>query len=132
MKMEKQVEEIVKQVGNLEQQVGRLEQQVEKILTIVLKIDEKQDRLEERQNKMEKRQDKMEETQKQMQEELTRVGNTVAVIEHEHGRKIDLILEVLTGHTEKLEEHDKEFEKGGKILQMHDNKIAILDSRTKN
>lgn len=125
MKMEKQVEEIVKQVGNLEQQVGRLEQQVEKILTIVLKIDEKQDRLEERQ-------DKMEETQKQMQEELTRVGNTVAVIEHEHGRKIDLILEVLTGHTEKLEEHDKEFEKGGKILQMHDNKIAILDSRTKN
>lgn len=123
--MEKQVEEIVKQVGNLEQQVGRLEQQVEKILTIVLKIDEKQDRLEERQ-------DKMEETQKQMQEELTRVGNTVAVIEHEHGRKIDLILEVLTGHTEKLEEHDKEFEKGGKILQMHDNKIAILDSRTKN
>lgn len=130
--MEQQVEKIAKQVGNLEQQV-------EKILTIVLKTNETQEEMKKdmqemktRQDRMEERQDKMEETQKQMQEELTRIGNTVAVIEHEHGRKIDLILEVLTGHTEKLEEHDKEFEKGGKILQMHDNKIAILDRRTQN
>ena len=62
--------------------------------------------------------------QKEMREELTRVGNTVAKIEYEHGRKIDLILDVLTGHGEKIEEHNKRFEKDEKIIEMQGYKIC--------
>ncbi len=68
--------------------------------------------------------------QKEMREELTRVGNTVAKIEYEHGRKIDLILDVLTGHGEKLEEHDKRLEKDEKIIQNQGYRIYALEQKS--
>ncbi len=68
--------------------------------------------------------------QKEMREELTRVGNTVAKIEYEHGRKIDLILDVLTGHGEKLEEHDKRLQKDEKIIQNQGYRIYALEQKS--
>ncbi|MCI8471039.1 MAG: hypothetical protein HFJ35_06225 [Clostridia bacterium] len=92
-------------------------------------MEKRQDRMEKRQDKMEARQDKMEEKQDAMQEELIRIGNTVTRIEYEHGQKLDLILDVLIGHGEKLEEHDKRFEKNEKILEMHGHRIYALEQR---
>ncbi len=93
------------------------------------RMEKRQDRMEKRQDKMEARQDKMEEKQDAMQEELIRIGNTVTRIEYEHGQKLDLILDVLIGHGEKLEEHDKRFEKNEKILEMHGHRIYALEQR---
>ena len=53
-----------------------------------------------------------------MQEELTRIGNTVTIMENEHSKKIDLILEVIVGHTEKLEEADKKHERNKKVIDI--------------
>ena len=64
-----------------------------------------------------------------MREELTRVGNTVTKIEYEHGRKIDLILEVLTDHTEKLEENEKRYEKDQRVIEMYGHKIYALEQQ---
>lgn len=81
------------------------------------------------QEEMKKEQKEMKKTQQEMQEELTRVGNTVTKIEYEHGRKIDLILDVLTGHGEKLEQHDKRFEKNEKIIEIHGHKIYEIEQK---
>lgn len=80
---------------------------------------------------MKKHQDKTDEFLLDMKGELTRLGHTVAKIEIEHGRKIDLILDVLTGHTDKLEEHDKRFEKDEKLIEMQGHRIYALEQRKK-
>ena len=66
-----------------------------------------------------------------MKEELTRLGNTVAKIEYEHGTKIDLILDVITGHGERLEEYSKRFEKDEKIIEMQGYKIFGIEQKNK-
>lgn len=71
----------------------------------------------------------MNNTQRTMQEELTRLGNIVARMEHEHGRKLDMILEVLTGHDEKLQEHEKRFEKDEKIIELHGHQIYGIEQK---
>ena len=72
---------------------------------------------------------KIQETQDKMQDELTRLGDTVTVIEVEHGRKIDIMLDVLTGHTEKLEEYEQRFKKDEKIIEMHSHRIYALEAK---
>lgn len=96
---------------------------------ILIKIVKGQEELFKGQEELFKGQEELFKSQKQMQEELTRVGNTVAKIEYEHGTKIDLILEVLTGHGEKIEEHDKRFEKDEKIIEMQGYKIYGIEQK---
>lgn len=90
-----------------------------------------QKELKKEQQEMKKEQQEMKKEQQEMREELTKVGNTVTRIEYEHGRKIDLILEVLTGHTEKLEEHEHRFEKDEKIIEMQGHQIYNISKQQK-
>ena len=67
--------------------------------------------------------------QEKMQEELTRIGNTVTVMECEHGEKIQLILDTLVGHIEKFENHEERFEKDEKIIELHGHQIYGLEAK---
>ena len=62
--------------------------------------------------------------QDEMQEEFQRLKNTVTVIEYEHGKKLDLILEVLT-------QHEDRFDKDEKIIEMHGHQIYGLEKKLK-
>ncbi len=99
-----------------------MEQSMKEILNKITEISTVQD-------KILKKQQEMKKEQQNMREELTKVGNTVTRIEYEHGRKIDIILEVLTGHTEKLEENEKQHEKEQKIIEMYGHKIYALEQQ---
>lgn len=101
----------------------------EKILEIVDGMLKTQEEMRRDFREMVKRQDRMEETQKEMQEELTRIGNTVTIMENEHSQKIDLILEVIVGHTEKLEEADKKHERNKKVIDIHGHRIYALEQQ---
>lgn len=97
-------------------------------------MNKKQDEMSKRQDEMSKEQEEMKKEmqdmkkeQQEMKKELVKVGNTVAKIEYEHGGKIDLILDVVTGHTEKLEIHDKRFEKDEKITEIQGHKIYGIE-----
>ena len=83
------------------------------------------------QKELVKGQEDLSNNQKEMKEELTRLGNTVAKIEYEHGTKIDLILDVITGHGERLEEYSKRFEKDEKIIEMQGYKIFGIEQKNK-
>lgn len=121
MIIEKLTEIIEKQNIMLERQ-DRMEEKQDR-------MEKRQDKMEERQDRMEARQDRMENRQDAMQEELIKIGNTLTRIEYEHGQKLDLILDVLVGHGDKLEEHDKRFEKNEKILEMHGHRIYALEQK---
>lgn len=113
----------------MEQQNNEILDKVSAILSVQDKILEVQQEMKQDFKAMAKRQDQMEQTQKEMREELKKVGNTVTKIEYEHGRKIDLILDVLTGHTEKFEENERRYEKDQKVIEMYGHKIYALEQQ---
>ena len=78
---------------------------------------------------MKQHQEATDKTLADIKEELTRVGNTVTRIEYEHGRKLDILFDAVTGNTQKLEEHENRFEKNEKILDKHSDEIYYLTTR---
>ena len=120
MKQEERDELLIKIVKGQEELFKRQE----KTDAIINKILQNQD-------KLFKGQEDLSNNQKEMKEELTRLGNTVAKIEYEHGTKIDLILDVITGHGERLEEYSKRFEKDEKIIEMQGYKIFGIEQKNK-
>lgn len=92
-------------------------------------MEERQKIVEDTQRYMQQQQEEMKNRQTSMEEELKRLGNIVTRMEYEHGRKLDMILEVLAGHTDKLEEHEKRFEKDEKIIEMHGHQIYGIEQK---
>ena len=87
-----------------------------------------QKQLFEGQEKLISRVDKIEENQQEMKTEMTKISQTVARIEVEHGEKLDILLDVVTGHTEKFNSVNKRVEKCEKRLDNHDDKFYVLNS----
>lgn len=132
MKQEERDEILIKILNKQEETdkvINKILSKQEKMSQNQEKLFKGQEQLFKGQEELFKGQEELFKNQKQMQEELTRVGNTVAKIEYEHGRKIDLILDVLTGHGEKIEEHDKRFEKDEKIIEMQGYKIYGIEQK---
>lgn len=117
--------------NTMEGRQDRVEERQDRMEGRLKRIEERQDRMEGRLKRMEERQDRMEKKQDAMQEELIKIGNTVTRMEYEHGQKLDLILEVLTGHSEQLQKQEERFEKDEKILEMHGNQIYWLEEENK-
>ena len=124
IKIVKGQEELFKGQEELYKGQQELFKRQEKTDAIINKILQNQD-------KLFKGQEELANNQKEMKEELTRLGNTVAKIEYEHGTKIDLILDVITGHGERLEEYSKRFEKDEKIIEMQGYKIFGIEKKNK-
>ena len=86
---------------------------------------EKQEETFKRLDELGEKQQKME---KNLLEKINQVSLAVARIEVEHGEKLDILLDVVTGHTEKFNSVNKRVEKCEKRLDNHDDKIYALNS----
>ena len=64
-----------------------------------------------------------------IEEELRTLSGRVAVIEKEHGEKLQILLDVVTGNTEKNKELEKRIEKDEKIIDRHSNEIYYLKEK---
>lgn len=138
-KMEEAVKLLIDKVTDISNTQEKMLRTQEKMLKTQEEMKKAQDEMQKDFQAMVKRQDRMEETQKEMQEELTkmqeevtRIGNTVTIMENEHSQKIDLILEVVVGHNEKLEELEEKHEKNKRILDMHGHRIYALEQQREN
>lgn len=80
------------------------------------------------QEKLISRVDKIEENQQDMKTEMTKISQTVARIEVEHGEKLEILLDVVTGHTKQINSIKKRVEKCEKRLDNHDDKFYVLNS----
>ena len=80
------------------------------------------------QEKLISRVDKIEENQQDMKTEMTKISQTVARIEVEHGEKLEILLDVVTGHTKQISSIKERVEKCEKRLDNHDDKFYVLNS----
>ena len=87
-----------------------------------------QKQLFESQEKLISRVDKIEENQQDMKTEMTKISQTVARIEVEHGEKLEILLDVVTGHTKQISSIKERVEKCEKRLDNHDDKFYVLNS----
>ena len=87
-----------------------------------------QDELFKGQEKLISRVDKIEENQQDMKTEMTKISQTVARIEVEHGEKLEILLDVVTGHTKQISSIKERVEKCEKRLDNHDDKFYVLNS----
>ena len=87
-----------------------------------------QKQLFEGQEKLISRVDKIEENQQEMKLEMTKISQTVARIEVEHGEKLEILLDVVTGHTKQISSIKERVEKCEKRLDNHDDKFYVLNS----
>ena len=62
-----------------------------------------------------------------LEKKVDDISRSVAVIEQEHGYKIDTLLNYASANTEKHEEYDKIFNKHDDILENHDARIYKLE-----
>lgn len=131
-KMEEAVKLLIDKVTDISNTQEKMLRTQEEMLKTQEEMKKTQDEMQKDFQAMVQRQDRMEETQKEMQEELTRIGNTVTIMENEHSQKIDLILEVVVGHNEKLEELEEKHEKNKRILDMHGHRIYALEQQREN
>lgn len=68
----------------------------------------------------------MQNEMKEIKEEQRNLSRTVAKIEVEHGEKLQILLDVVTGQDEKNKKFEKRFEEDEKILDRHSDQIYYL------
>ena len=95
------------------------------IKELLIDLKQNQEETVKRLDKLDKKQQNME---KNLLEKIDQVSLAVARIEVEHGEKLDILLDVVTGHTEKFNSVNKRVEKCEKRLDNHDDKIYALNS----
>ncbi len=64
-----------------------------------------------------------------IQQEIRRLGGDIAVIQHEHGKKLDILFDAVTGNEERNKESKERFENIEKILEKHSDEIYYLGKR---
>ena len=67
--------------------------------------------------------------QEKLFKEIDKLNLTVARIEADHGEKLDILLDVVTGHTEKFTSVNERVEKCEKRLDKHDHQFFALNSK---
>ena len=80
------------------------------------------------QEKLFKGQEELFKGQEKLSKDLDNLSLSVARIEADHGGKLDILLDVVTGHTEKFTSVNERVEKCEKRLDNHDDKIYVLNS----
>ena len=77
---------------------------------------------------LKKGQEKLFKGQEKLSKDLDNLSLSVARIEANHGEKLDILLDVVTGHTEKFTSVNERVEKCEKRLDNQDDKIYVLNS----
>ncbi len=80
------------------------------------------------QEKLFKGQEELFKGQEKLSKDLDNLSLSVARIEADHGEKLDILLDVVTGHTEKFTSVNERVEKCEKRLDNQDDKIYVLNS----
>ena len=105
--------------------------------TLVNSINPRFDRLEDKMDKLEDRIDKLEDRIDKLEDRMESLENTVLVIEHEHGRKLDAIFDLVNLDKEinkpkfdEISTLNKKTEKNYLHILNHEQRISTLEDLT--
>lgn len=134
-KMQKQMKSMQEQMGGMQEQMGSMQDKIGSMQDKIGGLENKYDGL---QGKVIKLQEQVSEMQAsvneipEIKEELRTLSGRVAVIEKEHGDKLQILLDVVTGNSEKNKELEKRIEKDEKIINRHSDEIYYLKKEVQN
>lgn len=134
-KMQKQMKSMQEQMGGMQEQMGSMQDKIGSMQDKIGGLENKYDGL---QGKVIKLQEQVSEMQVSVNEipeikkELRTLSGRVAVIEKEHGDKLQILLDVVTGNSEKNKELEKRIEKDEKIINRHSDEIYYLKKEVQN
>ena len=141
-KMQKQMKSMQEQMGGMQEQMGGMQEQMGGMQKQMGSMQDKIGGLENKydglQGKVIKLQEQVSEMQAsvneipEIKEELRTLSGRVAVIEKEHGDKLQILLDVVTGNSEKNKELEKRIEKDEKIINRHSDEIYYLKKEVQN
>ena len=141
-KMQKQMKSMQEQMGGMQEQMGGMQEQMggmqEQMGSMQDKIGGLENKYDGLQGKVIKLQEQVSEMQAsvneipEIKEELRTLSGRVAVIEKEHGDKLQILLDVVTGNSEKNKELEKRIEKDEKIINRHSDEIYYLKKEVQN
>ena len=134
-KMQKQMKSMQEQMGGMQEQMGGMQEQIGSMQDKIGGLESKYDGL---QGQVIKLQEQVSEMQAsvneipEIKEELKTLSGRVAVIEKEHGDKLQILLDVVTGNSQKNKELEKRIEKDEKIINRHSDEIYYLKKEVQN
>ena len=111
------MQEKVSQIDAIQEKVSQIDAIQEKVSQI--------DAIQEKVNQI----DAMQNDIKALKEETRRISKSVAVIEHEHGKKIDTLIDITLGYLEEQNFIKKSLKSQSDTLDNHSNRIWNLESK---
>ena len=96
---------------------------------ILLDLKKGQEELFKGQKELFKGQEELFNGQEELKSDLRNLSQTVAKIEVDHGQKLEILLDVVTSHTQKFESIEKILDKHENKLNKHADEIYYLNSK---
>ena len=106
------------QMVKMQDRIGRLENKYDGLQGQVIKLQEQVSKIQDSVNEI-----------PEIKKELGALSGRVAVIEKEHGEKLQILLDVVTGNNEKSGELERRIKKDEKIINKHSDEIYYLQQK---
>ena len=121
------LQKIVNQIDAIQEKVNQIDAIQEKVSQIDA-IQEKVNQIDSIQEKVNQI-DSMQQDIKELKQETRKISQSVAVLEHEHGEKIQALLDGQIGILEKLDLFESTLNSHNNILDNHSDRIWNLESK---
>lgn len=105
-----------------------LDQKVNQLNSIIVPMQEKVSQIDSIQEKVNQI-DIMQKDIKELKEETHRISKSVAFLEHDHGKKIDTLVDITLGYLEGQHSIKKTLKSQNSILDNHSDRIWNLESK---
>ena len=137
--LQNKVDGLQDQVNGLQNQVNRLQEQVDSLQDQVNRLQDQVNRLQEQVDGLQVevvdlREQVIEIRMKEIpaiHKELRKLSDRIAVIEKEHGEKLQILFDAFVGNNEKNNELKKRIEKHEKIIEKHSSEIYLLKEKAR-
>lgn len=115
------MQEKVSQIDAIKEKVSQIDsiqEKVNQIDSIIVPMQEKVSQI-----------DTLQKDIKELKEETRRISKSVAFIEHDHGKKIDTLIDIMLGNLEEQNSIKKKLNSHNSILDNHSDRIWNLESK---
>ena len=128
--------QLVKSVNKLDNRMDNIENKMDNFESKMDNIENKMDKFESRmdniENKMDNFESRMDNFENKLNENIAftqRISESVAVMEVEHGSKLNALFDGYKANSEKLDKIETDIQNIHTILQKHDDQLYLINSR---
>ena len=131
----KEIQEKINIIPEMQEQIKEMQEQIIEIQKQISVIPEMQNNIENMQNSIEIMQNdiiKLQDNYEELYTETRNISRAVARIEVEHGEKLAILFDAVTGNIEKQEKLENRLDKCEKRIDDNDHQIYFLNSKIQN